>query len=349
MNDTSEVPGVGYLVAPKPVRALSDGRRPSFSVLIAAYEAEETIAEAVESALSQTEPPLEVIVCDDGSTDGTALALAGYDDRIVYLHKANGGGASALNAAFRASRGDYVVVLDSDDAFLPQRLEVLSGVLVARPDLDILTTDAYIEVDGRVLRRVYSKGWRFDSDDQRAAILRRNFVFGHVAVRRSRVEEAEGWDESFRITYDWDLCVRLVLAGARVGLVAAPLSRYRVGPQSLSASRLALAGECVLVLEKTQTTPNLTNAERSVLAESLAEFRRRLQRSELAEALVAGGSDVRRRALSIMTDSAFRGRTRTKAAAVAVAPGLAGRLARRRSRRALVGAGETVVQPRSRP
>jgi glycosyltransferase involved in cell wall biosynthesis len=346
MNETSSVPGVGQLVAPKPVSALSDRRRPSFSVVIAAYEAEDTIAEAVESALSQTEPPLEVIVCDDGSTDGTARALASYHDRIVYLRKENGGAASALNTAFRATGGDYVVVLDSDDVFLPRRLEALSEVLVARPDLDILTTDAYIEVNGRVLRRVYTKGWRFDSDDQRAAILRRNFVFGHVAVRRSRVEKADGWDESFRITYDWDLWVRLVLAGARVGLVATPLSRYRVGAQSLSASRLALAHECVLVLEKTETNPNLTNAERSVLAESLADFRRRLQRLELAEALVAGASDVRHRAVSIMTDSGFRGRTRAKAAAVAVAPRLASRLARRRRRRAWVGAGETIVQPR---
>jgi glycosyltransferase involved in cell wall biosynthesis len=315
-------------------------------VLIPAYQAEDTVAEAVQSALTQTDPPLEVIVCDDGSTDGTARALAGYSDRIVYLRKENGGGASALNTAFRASRGDYVVVLDSDDAFLPQRLEAMTVALLARSDLDILTTDAYIEVDGRMLRRVYTEGWRFNSDDQRAAILRRNFVFGHVAVRRSRVEEVGGWDESFRIAYDWDLCMRLVLAGSGVGFVAEPLSRYRVGAQSLSASRLALARECVLVLEKTRTNPNLTDAERSVLAESLADFRRHLQRSELAEALVAGASDVRHRAVSIMTDSGFRGRTRAKAAAVAVAPRLASRRARRRSQGAWVGAGETVVQPR---
>jgi glycosyltransferase involved in cell wall biosynthesis len=344
MSETRPLPPLEQLVAPDRVEASSEGCLPTFSVLIPAYQAEDTLAEAVESALGQTVAPIEVIVCDDGSTDGTAQVLVPYRDRIVYLRKPNGGGASALNAAFRVALAEYVVVLDSDDAFFPRRLEVLSEVLRARPDLDVLTTDAYVELDGRRLRRVYSQGWRFDADDQRAAILRRNFLFNHAAIKRRRVEEAGGWDESFRVAYDWDLWVRLVLAGARIGLVAEPLSRYRIGSESLSANRVALARECVGVLEKAQTNSSLTHADRVVLKDSLADFRRRLQRVELGEALSVRASDVRRRALSIATDSGFRARTRAKAAAVALAPRLASRLARRRSSKSWIGAGGTVVQ-----
>src|SRR5919109_1464927 len=74
-----------------------------------------------------TAPPHEVIVCDDGSTDDLEGALAPYRDRIVLVHKENGGGASALNAAAAGASGDFLVVLDSDDAYLPTRLEGIGG------------------------------------------------------------------------------------------------------------------------------------------------------------------------------------------------------------------------------
>src|SRR5204862_4643563 len=160
-----------------------------FSVAIAAYEAARTVAQAVESALSQTLPPLEVIVCDDGSTDDTEGVLSPYDDRIVFLRKENGGEASAKNACLRAASGDFVAILDADDVYFPERLEALGELAAARPALDILTTDAFLELDGVRGRRVYEGGWAFEVDDQRRAILQRNFVFGLAAVRRERLLE----------------------------------------------------------------------------------------------------------------------------------------------------------------
>ena len=69
------------------------------------------------------------------------------------MRKAHGGEASAKNAAAARATGDFVVVLDADDAFLPTRLEALAELAQLRPDLDILTTDAYLVVDGRRVRR----------------------------------------------------------------------------------------------------------------------------------------------------------------------------------------------------
>jgi len=80
--------------APPPERPITRGAPPTFSVLVAAYQAAETIGEAIESALAQTVPPHEIVVCDDGSTDELHAALAPFRERIVLLRQENRGEAS---------------------------------------------------------------------------------------------------------------------------------------------------------------------------------------------------------------------------------------------------------------
>src|SRR4051812_13103686 len=157
---------------------------PNFSVIIAAYRAATTIVEAVESVLAQSLPAREIIVCDDGSDDNLADVLTPYRSDVTMLRKRHGGEASAKNAAARVATGDFLAVLDADDVFEPARLKRLAALAEEHPQLDILTTDAWLEVDGRPVRRCYTRDWRFPSEHQRAEILRRNFVFGLVAVRR---------------------------------------------------------------------------------------------------------------------------------------------------------------------
>src|SRR4029450_831735 len=120
---------------------------PTFSVVIAARNAAESIPEALESALTQTLSPHEVIVSDDGSVDATAEALAPYRGRRTYLRKEDGGVAAARNAALEVARGEFFAVLDADDRYLPERLEALGELAMARPDLDLLCTDALLEHD----------------------------------------------------------------------------------------------------------------------------------------------------------------------------------------------------------
>ena len=214
------------IIAPTPVEPVDTGVTPTFSVIIAAYQAAETVAAAVESALGQTSPPHEVIVCDDGSTDEIERALDPLRDRIVFLSQANGGEGSAKNAAAGAASGDFVAILDADDLYLPERLEALGELASARPDLDILTTDAYLEVDGRVVRHAYDESWTFEVADQRAAILQRNFIFGHAAVRRSALLERG------RLR-------RVDSVDDRLGVLAAPhLRRLPGGPRGRAARPL---------------------------------------------------------------------------------------------------------------
>src|SRR4051794_6053007 len=228
---------------------------PSFSIIIAAYQAAGTVGEAIDSALAQTAPPHEVVVCDDGSTDDLDAALAPYRQRIRLVRKANGGEASAKNAAAREATGDFVVILDADDTFMPERLERLGALAAERPELDILTTDAYLEHDGRVLRRCYRPAWPFAFGGQREEILRRNFIFGLAAVRRERLLALGGFDESIPRTTDWNLWIRMILRGSQAGAVLEPLARYRVHPTSLSADRIRMRPGGLQTLRRGRADP----------------------------------------------------------------------------------------------
>lgn len=230
----------GFLVPPAPAGS-APGARPTFSVLVGAYQAARTAPAAVASALEQTAPPREVIVCDDGSTDDLEGALAPWADQITLLRKENGGGASALNAALAVATGDFVAVLDADDAYAPSRLKRLGELGAARPDLDVLATDAWLERDGRKLQR-FTDSNPFPVEDQRRTVLQRS-IHPHPAIRRERLARAGGWDESLRIAYDWDCSVRMIVFGAAVGLVDEPLLHYRLADGTLSANRAASLGE----------------------------------------------------------------------------------------------------------
>jgi GT2 family glycosyltransferase len=312
-------------VVPPPPEPVETGETPSFSVIIAAYQAADTIGEAVESALSQTRPPQEVIVCDDGSTDDIEDAVASYRRRIVFLRKENGGEASAKNAAARAAAGDFVVILDADDVFLSERLEALSELALERPDLDILTTDAYLELDGTVVRTCYTDTYRFVADDQRRGILRENFIFGHAAVRRERLLAVGGFDESIRWTTDWDCWLRMILAGSRAGLVDEPLSRYRLHPGSLSSQREAHIRGRLMTLAKAAHRADLNDAERGVLRSAIGFNERALRVARARAALLERRPDARRRSLDLVLGSGHGLRTRMKALATVLAPSFARR------------------------
>jgi GT2 family glycosyltransferase len=294
-------------------------------VIIAAYQAAETIAEAVESALRQTAPPFEVVVCDDGSTDDLAGAVSQYRDHISLIRQDNQGEGAAKNAAARSARGEFVTILDADDLFLPERLEAQAELASARPDLDILTSDAYLEVGERTVRTCYGDDWSFDVKDQRAAILERNFIFGLAAVRRSRLLAVGGFDETLPTATDWDCWIRLILSGSAAGLVAEPLARYRLHGTSLSADRAALFRGRVAVLAKTAEHPALTRDERAAVERNRRAQQAVARLAEAHEALRDGSPGARRLALGVVTETGLSLGARLKAAAAAIAPRAAGR------------------------
>jgi len=319
---------------------------PSFSVIIAAYQAAGFVANAVASALEQTAPPHEVIVCDDGSTDDIEGALEPYLDRITLLRREHGGEGAAKTAAAFAASGEFVALLDADDLYLPERLEAMGELASSRPDLDLITTDAYLEVDGQAVRRCYEEDKIFEVNDQRRALLEHDFIFGAAAVRRSRLVEIGGFDETIVSGTDWDCWIRLVFSGSRAGLVDQPLYRYHMHENAMSSDKLLTSRGQVQTAEKAARTLDLTPGERALVQRLLAERHGVAELERARRALLDGAPDARQRSLKILTQRGHGLRTRAKAAFGAAAPGTMHRLLQARERRTWVTAsGARVSRP----
>lgn len=314
----------GFL-APEPDRPVAPGPVPTFSVVIPAYQVAHLVGEAVESALGQTLRPHEVVVCNDGSTDDIHGALAPYRDRILLVCQENRGLAAAKNAAVRAASGDFVAVLDADDAYMPQRLEALGQLAAARPDLDILASDVYVEADGETVGLFYDPA-PFVIDDQRLGLVRRNFIWSGSAVRRERLLALGGFDESIDCADDWDCWLRLVFDGSKIGCVDEPLAYYRLRPDAMTATRSRDFAGRLQVLRRVLEREGLSHQEREVARAGARRLEPRLLMAHAQEAIAHGLPSARRLSLTVARNKGIARRTRIKAALAALAPSLARRV-----------------------
>src|SRR5215813_915060 len=101
---------------------------PLISILINNYNYAQFLREAIDSALAQSYPHIEIVVVDDGSTDGSREVISSYGSALTVVFKENGGQASAFNAGVTASRGDILCFLDSDDYFHPNKIARIAEV-----------------------------------------------------------------------------------------------------------------------------------------------------------------------------------------------------------------------------
>ena len=227
---------------------------PLVSVVIPAYNAGAVLADTITSALDQTYAPIEVVVVNDGSTDDTAAVAASFGDRITYVEQANAGPAAARNAALRVARGELAALLDADDLWMPTRIERCVEILQARPEVGMVTTDAYLIEEGvKTEKRSYGDRRRYPfpahEDDQIAEIARRNFLFVGVVFRRSLVDACGDLDERIWGAEDYDLWTRFLISGSRAAFVNEPLGWYRRQEGSVSSGPRQW-GEHRRVLEK---------------------------------------------------------------------------------------------------
>lgn len=111
---------------------------PLVSVMIPSYNPGPYLAEAIESVLAQTYEPLELIVVDDGSTDGSGEIAEGYGDALTFVRQENGGNGAARNTAVAHSQGELYAFLDADDRFLPTKIERQVSTMLERPEVDIV-------------------------------------------------------------------------------------------------------------------------------------------------------------------------------------------------------------------
>ena len=177
------------------------------SVIIPAYNKAALTAEAVRSVLDQTYDDIEIIVVDDGSTDGTvdSLDLFIYSDMINYIYQHNRGCCSARNVGIREATGEYIALLDCDDVYYPEKIAKSVEFLKENPDCGFVSTDAYlIDINDKTIS-VYS-----ESRQKRERFIFNNTICNStVVVRKSCFEKVGLFDEEIFIPADWDMWIRL--------------------------------------------------------------------------------------------------------------------------------------------
>ncbi len=260
--------------------------RPRFSVVIPAFNAAATVSSAIKSALSQTQPDLEVIVVDDGSADETAELARGFGDpRVRVVAQSNRGLPGARNAGIAVARGDYVAFLDSDDLLLPDYLELVERALREHPDVGFAYTDAYVfdAVSGRVRRRSAMARNRppapapTDRNAFLLALLERNFVFVAVTVPRRVLETVGGFDETRTSAEDYELWLRIVVHGYRGACVPGRHALYRKHTSQMSRNLATMTRSLVTVYDGLSMEAMPTAAHRELLARRRRDTRRALR------------------------------------------------------------------------
>jgi hypothetical protein len=217
---------------------------PQISVIVPARNVEPYIAEALESALSQTPPPAEIIVVDDGSTDRTAEVARGCGPLVTVISQRVNGSGPARNLAIQRSSGDWLAFLDADDIWLPGKLE--RQLAKIGPDTRLVCTDRFNIGDLNGLPLIHGELQpQRDGDVFLALLLHENFITtSSVLLRRDAFVEAGGFpvEADLVVAQDWDLWMR-VTARHPIEACFEPLVKYRLhkGGASRQLDRMMLA------------------------------------------------------------------------------------------------------------
>ena len=202
------------------------------SVIVPVFNAELYIAETIQSALAQTHADLEVIVVDDGSTDGTIERLRAFEGPRRLHRQPNRGVAAARNRGASVASGEWLAFLDADDVWLPTKVE--RQLACARGPM--VYTDRYnIGARGELPEIQSVVTPMHDGDLFLPLLLEGNFITASsVLLRRDVFAELGGFFEELRGTEDWDLWVRIAAAGHTINIVREPLLRYRFHSEGIS-------------------------------------------------------------------------------------------------------------------
>jgi glycosyltransferase involved in cell wall biosynthesis len=226
--------------------------KPSVSVVIPTYNAARFLVEALESALSQTLPPDDIVVVDDGSTDDTEDTIYPYRRRIQYIRQENQGPAVARNCGIAHSKGDLVAFLDADDVWLPEKLEIQVNEMRAHPRIGLVHTN-YVRLDSAGVRHPTrtKSGSRCAGRCYLELFKGCGVKIATVLVRKECLTKVGGFDESFRHASceDYDLWIRMARHFEYL-YIDSPLVLYRDHPTSASKNDLMMLEQELYVIRK---------------------------------------------------------------------------------------------------
>lgn len=232
---------------------------PQVAIIIPAYNQSQYLGQAFQSVLEQTFSDWEAVIVDDGSTDDTRnVALSFNDPRLRYIYQENRGLSGARNTGIRNSTAPCLSFLDSDDMFLPEKLEILLDAMDRQPDLGLVAGQA-VPIDENNQR--VGKIMDTPLPQQPEHLLLGNPLHvGSVLLRRSWQERAGFFDESLRSYEDWDMWLRLGCLGCPMDYVTKPVSFYRFHTAQMTRIGAQMTTATFSVLDKLYADPALPPA-----------------------------------------------------------------------------------------
>ena len=208
---------------------MADAQR--ITCIVPVYNAEAFLAQSLDSALAQTRPPDEIILVDDGSTDGSAAVAKRYDEHVTYAYQANGGPAAARNRALDMAQGSLIAFLDADDWWHPEALERHLAHFAAQPALQISLS--HVE-----------HVWEAGTDSLREHFQKRGIVEdmpGYLlqasVMRRDVFETVGRFDDSYTFLDDIDWFSRARHCGIVMDMMADVLTYRRMHGENITVVR----------------------------------------------------------------------------------------------------------------
>lgn len=204
--------------------------RSMLSVIIPVFNGERFVAEALRSVAGQSHRPLEIVVVDDGSTDGSAGLLDALSREIDFIRvrQTNQGVASARNTGVARSTGELISVLDQDDVWMPGAAAALADHLAAHPEADLVTGLTEVFVDAG------EADWRAPTRNLQQGTAVHNLL-GATLVRRTALDRVGAFDASFQVADDMHWFMRAQQAGARRAFAPDVVLRHRLHAANQSA------------------------------------------------------------------------------------------------------------------
>jgi glycosyltransferase involved in cell wall biosynthesis len=214
--------------------------KPLVSIIIPCYNYGQYLGEAIDSALAQTYPNIEIVVVNDGSTDNSASVARSYGKKISYIYQKNSGPVAAFNTGVAASKGEYFCILGADDVLDIEFIARLITPLLERDDQGLAFSYCdYLMFNGEV-KIFKARPWH------PLAELYRNYILATALTKRSSYEAVGGYSQymNAKVSFeDWDFWVKLIAKGYRGIYVPGIYFHYRIHGKGRNVAGAKRAGE----------------------------------------------------------------------------------------------------------
>ena len=249
---------------------------PLISVCIPCHNNALHVAEAVQSALAQTHPSIEVVVVDDGSTDDSVEVLRGFGDRITLEAGPNRGACAARNRALALSHGEYINFLDADDRLLPRKIETQLPFLI-NDEADLVFCEGYLFAEGEGLNSHPLSFPDPSGVDPFVYLIKRGVSTEGPLHRRDTLDRVGGFREKVKRGQERDLHMRLGACGVRLHWIDEVLFEHRNHPAPRISNTPGSPDTFLKVLlelsEITSAPPyDLTAERRQAMADALFQY-----------------------------------------------------------------------------